>query len=506
MTEKEKINQLEWLNEGKQSEWGQKLSDNIYENMTNTEQWFIEEKKKELDEAKKKLSQLIEEKTEKEKAIPEMSESFVEDLCLSRLSTILTKKELNLVKKWRERRDLHKIYDSTWSLRDDLANKVLNRLKDLTDYEKLAFGNYLSKKWIIFWWYDYSIWYYYTDGLACDLKEVRSVLNMLWLEKYVKYIWDLCYHIDSSIIEDSNKKLFETTLPADIISINEEIKRIDEEIEKILMEIADLLKKTEAVQLYWLPVNQALSTLNWKKSLDWMTLSEYINKNRKVYVYLNDYSYYPWWGCWMEYWVKLFVKRWNKKDMEKIVYRDAYSASRDDWWKSYRTIDKVEVHDDEVIVTVSSSKRTDTYTFRLEKQEWESDEKILSAQEEKEFRDYVEAEKKRLLEENTRHSWKYPVCYDLNLRQIPGAFGTNGVHPYEEKKYDEAEVIDEYVDVTEWTAYIVIKTQIDANADSGKQFQWLKYEVKVSWTTLLEQDTAYQSQLLAWKEINIQAI
>ena len=229
-------------------------------------------------------------------------------------------------------------------------------------------------------------------------------------------------------------------------------------------------------------------------------------KHDIVWAVLVDYSYYPGGWCWMEYWVKLFVKRWDKTDMKRIVYRDSYSAARDDWWKAYTSIEWIEVHWDEVRVKVSSSRRTDTYTFYLEEsKESEKKEEVLSPAEQAKFKEYFESEKDRLLKQETR-DWRYPVCYDFALRQVPGAFGSYGVQPYDERPYDKAEIIDKYVDIEWWTACIVIKTQIDADAADGKQFKWLKYSISLKWgTILLETDQAYQSQLKSGKHVTISA-
>lgn len=229
-------------------------------------------------------------------------------------------------------------------------------------------------------------------------------------------------------------------------------------------------------------------------------------KDDIVWAVLVDYSYYPGWWCWMEYWVKLFVKRWDWTDMERIVYRDSYSAARDDRWKAYTKIEWIEVDWDRVTVKVSSSRKTGTYSFFLkkpdkpvQKEEW------LSQERQDEFKEHLVLEKERLLEEKTRHEWKYPVFYDLTIRQTPNAFTSDKSNPYAERPYDKAEIIDESVDLEKWIAYIVIKTQIDANADSWKQFQWLKFKITPEETTLVESDQAYQSQLADWKEISIRA-
>ena len=214
---------------------------------------------------------------------------------------------------------------------------------------------------------------------------------------------------------------------------------------------------------------------------------------------LIDYSYYPGWGCWMEYWVKIFVKRGEKTDMKRIVYRDSHDAYRDDWSKAFKHIDKVEVMDDRVVVTVSSSSRTSDYTFFISKPKEIIEEKWLSPEEQEKFREHVAQEKERLLEQETREHGMMPSIYDFGSREIPGS-------QVYDKKYDPAVIIDEYLDVMKWECYIVIKTQIDASMDSGKQFAWLKYKITPDSTKLVERDQAYQSELKDWKRIDMQAM
>ena len=225
-----------------------------------------------------------------------------------------------------------------------------------------------------------------------------------------------------------------------------------------------------------------------------------------VWAVLVDYSYYPGGWAWMEYWVKLFVKRWDKTDMQKIVYRDSYYSWRDDWWKAYETIDSIEVQGDKIILKVTSSRRTDTYTFYLKKPDKLIKGKIgLSLEEQAKFKEYFESEKVRLLDKHTRKEWRYPASYDLTLKQIPDYFGSQWVHPYGERLYDKAEIIDEYFDAESGTACIVIKTQIDVDVVGGKQFQWLKYEITPKWARLVDTDQAYQSEMRKGKQIRIQA-
>lgn len=291
----------------------------------------------------------------------------------------------------------------------------------------------------------------------------------------------------------------------------EKLEQIDENIEKIPStdwtkeDLSETLEK---------PTHSVLPSdyISWERSSSskWsrrdVEFEYWKTKDDIVWAVLVDYSYYPGGWCWMEYWVKIFVKRWDDTDMKTIVYRDSYSSARDDWWKAYTRIDSIEITDDCVIVTVSSSRRTDSYTFYLKKSDKPIKEKIwLSLEQQAKFKEYFESEKEKLLDKNTRKQWRYPASYDLTLRQIPDYFSSQWVHPYEERLYDKAEIVDQHIDIEWWTACIVIKTQIDANADSGKQFQWLKYVITPMWSTLVATDQVYQSEMRSWKQIKLHA-
>ena len=327
------------------------------------------------------------------------------------------------------------------------------------------------------------------------------VLDMLWLRKYVSYEWDLCYHIEWRILESAVGRVFDKTLWEDVLYVKDDIKKIDEEIEKLSIEAEDVFRKIEAVSCYWLPVEHSLSVLDRKQSVDWRIVSTKTIGDKKVYVVLSDYSYYPWWGCWMEYWVKLYVKRWSQTDMDRIVYRDAYSSRYDDWSKAYTVIDKVEVLDDKVLVTVSKwpDTRADTYSFQLKKQDWEEDEKLLSTEEQLKFKERVEEEKKRLLKLETREHGRMPSYHDLVYMQMPSP------QDYE-MMYDKAEIVEEHMSLWKGVYVMVIKTQIDSCAGDWKQFAWLKYQITPEETVLLESESLWQSELMRWKQVHMQAI
>jgi hypothetical protein len=213
-----------------------------------------------------------------------------------------------------------------------------------------------------------------------------------------------------------------------------------------------------------------------------------------IWAILVDYSYYPGWWCGMEYWVKIFVKRWKESDSRRIVYRDAYSAAYDDRWKSYNSIDSIKVEWNKVTLTLSSNSRKDDYTFYLTKNEIE--ENVLSPEAQEKFKERIESEKERLLKENTRENGIMPSNYDLVYMKMPWS-------RIYDKKYEKAEIIGEDIDLWKWECYIVIKTQIDANADGWMQFARLKYKITPTSTHLVDRETAYQSELMSGKRIKM---
>ena len=114
-------------------------------------------------------------------------------------------------------------------------------------------------------------------------------------------------------------------------------------------------------QVEWKDIPSSYSSwINWSRSAWCCRDSKFIygeSLRDIIWAILVDYSYYPGWWCGMEYWVKIFVKRWKESDSRRIVYRDAYSAAYDDWWKSYSSIDSIKVEWNKVTLTLSSNSR-----------------------------------------------------------------------------------------------------------------------------------------------------
>ena len=286
----------------------------------------------------------------------------------------------------------------------------------------------------------------------------------------------------------TEKEKLEQVWGLDQKGLLEQYEKMDE-VKKVLwkeVEREDIPSSYES----WIESSQRAWRWMSSKFIYWESLKDII------WAILVDYSYYPGWWCGMEYWVKIFVKRWKKSDCEKIVYRDSYSAAYDDWSKAFKSIDSVEVKWDKVIVNVSSSSRKSSYSFYLQKDE--EDEELLSKEAQARFQERIEKEKERLLKQKTRENGMMPSSYDLAYIQIPNPQMFN-------KKYEKAVIMDEATDLWKWECYIVIKTQIDANADGWIQYAWLKYKITPTSTELVAQESAYQSELKEWRRITIRA-
>lgn len=480
-----------------------KISKEISDNLANPEKEFIKRCDEEIEQIDEEIKKIDTEWEKKLKMIPKMDDSLAESMCLNALTETLSEDEIAIVKKWRTNDDLDEIYDETRSYRDDLAEKVLDWLKNIDEDKKLVFAWYLSKQRIICCSdSDYNFWFYYTDIQSDRCDETIHTLGQLWLRKYVKYVWDSCYNIDSNYVKAAKERLFNNTLSKDSLKAQEELKQLEEESESLESKKVDILKQKEAVKKYWLPVEHALSILEWENSID-RPKDKKMDKENNTYVILSDYSYYSGSG-WIEYWVIINVKRWSNTKELKVVYRDAYSSSRDDWSKDYDTIKDVRVQWDKVFVTVCSEKRTQTYEFDIKDDS--KHEHLLSTEEQSKFKKRLEEETKRLVDQNTKHDLKYPAIHNFVFRKTPWSFGTDWMHPYNtELPYDQAEVVDEYVDSSKWIAYIVIKTQIDSSWDMWRQFAWIKYEITPKSTTEIERENLRELLLVEGRKPKLRA-
>lgn len=477
-----------------------KTSKEIADNLSNPENEFMKKCNDKIKKIDEKIKEIDAEWEKKLKMIPKMDDTFTENMCLNDLSEILSDDEIAMVKEWRDNDDLRKIYEETWSYRDNLAKKVLTWLENIDKDKKLIFARYLSKQRIICCGDSYyNFWFYYTDIRESRCDETKHTIQQLWLGEYVKYVWDSCYNIDSKYVDAAKKKLFEMTLSDDTIKAKEEFKQLKEKSESLENQKDDILKQKEAVEKYWLPVERAVSIFEWENGIDRPKDKKFDIENN-TYVILSDYSYYPWyWG--MEYWVIINIKRWSNTQELKIPYR---SNDWDDWSKDYNKIKNIRVEWDKVFVTVSSKERSQTYKFNIKDNT--RNEHLLNSKEQSEFKKRLEEETKKLIDKNTKHDQKYPAIHNFTLRKTPWSFGTEWLHPYNtELPYDQAEIVDEYVNLSKWIAYIVIKAQIDSSGDMWKQFAWIKYEITPKSTTEIERENLRELLIVEGKKSSLRA-
>jgi hypothetical protein len=219
-----------------------------------------------------------------------------------------------------------------------------------------------------------------------------------------------------------------------------------------------------------------------------------IDLEKGIAVTLEEKSYYPGGGCGMQYSVLVSVYRDGQEQSQKYIYRDAYSASKDDWSLNFQTAEIKEVTPDAVTVKLSSSSKNKTVTFDLEAKV-DAEVAALSSEEQRAYKTHYGKVVEELIIGNTRTQGIAPVYHDLEDR-------TGGVH---NTYYDTAEVVDEYVRADKGEGVVVIKTQIDSKAGGGKQFGWTAYKITMDETEMIARDNAYQLGLKQGKEIHMEA-
>lgn len=214
-----------------------------------------------------------------------------------------------------------------------------------------------------------------------------------------------------------------------------------------------------------------------------------------------------------EYWTKIFVKVGDFETEKEFVYRDAYDWTKDDWSKAYTKIRRLQIQWDTLKVWLWKEDNEPTlYQIKIpkDKQKKQNSGVDLWRSYKNEFKEHIEYEKERLLKQLTRTE-KYPNVFWYGARQIPNL-------PIMDIPFDEAIIADEYIDMTHWEAYIVIKTQIDADSSKWKQYSWIKYKIFVNWdkfktndfngsleTRLIEHFDVREEELVNGLEVKIKA-
>lgn len=315
--------------------------------------------------------------------------------------------------------------------------------------------------------------------------------------------------------EELLKNLKEIT-PEQLTTINEEMKVAREKREKEFnkemrlkhsAKISNFEKETDGKKtknLMRFAIEDSKATENWEKV--WIVL---------LYDYTRDYenSFSD-----PEYWTKIFIKVWDFETSKEFVYRDAYDASKDDWSKAYTKIDRLEIQGDTLKVWLSKEQSDPTlYEIKIPTNQREKQERILDLHHPYNYRfdKYIEKEKEKLLAKETR-DLKYPNVFWYWARSIPNMWVS-------EIPYDKAIIADEHRNYKTGVCYIVIKTQVDADAIKGKKYSRIKYRIEINSreytsyyvesigddmydTTLVEHFDAWEEELANGLKVKINAV
>ena len=234
-------------------------------------------------------------------------------------------------------------------------------------------------------------------------------------------------------------------------------------------------RKPQNLMRFWRDDSKV--TENWERV--WIVL---------LYDYTRDYydSYSD-----PERWKKLFIKVWDYETSKEIVYvYPKGNPSNDPWRKNYDKIHRLEIQWDVLKVWLRKCDALpELYEISIPRT-FEKKEKIyLSNEQKNEFKKRIESEKELLLKMNTKDE-KYPNVFWYWARQIPNL-------PVSEIPFDKAIITDEYIDMECWEAYIVIKTQIDADSVKWKQYSWKKFRFRASNNGF---DTKLIEEINVWEE------
>ena len=303
----------------------------------------VEENERALKELEKKLPSEEEKKEREMKAVEEFS--------IKKFSEFLSNEELEILKKWREYRELKKIVEENkyWYLIElikasgksdkfadlivkdkysDLIMKICEWIKDFSGEEKIVLATYLQNQNIILLGMDGNkyLWFYYTDfpEERAFENEVRSNLRKLWINGFVSYVWDSCYRPDWGELDRIREKVIFEYLSDSDKEDRLEFDKLKKEWEKLGTELESIKERKHAVEKYGLPEKEAISLYQWSENLEWVH-DEVYDKENHALVVLHEYSDYNGSG-WSEYWTVISIKRGKNTTKKSFMYRDRYDA------------------------------------------------------------------------------------------------------------------------------------------------------------------------------------
>ncbi|PJA92581.1 MAG: hypothetical protein CO133_02425, partial [Candidatus Komeilibacteria bacterium CG_4_9_14_3_um_filter_37_5] len=423
----------------------------------------ITKAREELSDKTTQLKQLTQKKEQSD-------EEFVEQLAQNKLAALMT--------------EFQAIGEDQDEVRGQKIDEILLFLATLADDEKLVLGKYLYGKKILS---GCQGTFGYKSPTSCGgCHRGKKNVELAGVQKFINSYGDRVYGVPKEVFEEALARLKSGTDYTQQKALQDEIVGLRDDISakrRITEAIAKLVDKGESAY------EQMEDFVRLLARIERVTFADCDRENH-IGLVINDETYYRA-GC--EYGVTFTIYRDGNSKSEYFKWRDGYSASNDDPGARYEKAEVISVDDQKVSVKLESSRRKINRTFDLPKTK-ESitvNFPVLSDQEQKDFTKRFRSEKQRLLDLHWRKNGTYPDY--INFRKMSGqlSVGPSG----REVPYSRSEVAEELVRADVGRAVLVIKAQIDAAVERGKQHEWVVYLVTSKETRQLTRDCAYEAEL-----------
>lgn len=187
------------------------------------------------------------------------------------------------------------------------------------------------------------------------------------------------------------------------------------------------------------------------------------------------------------------------QETKYFKWRDGYSASNDIPSNNFNKILDISVDENtwEVkVIAQAGNYSPKTINFQIEKSNTENE---MQEEEKTKFAKKFEIAKTEILKlqtRNTKTALRYNMAYRWDL--------VKWQDPYQEVAYEEAKIISQAIDYKRWLWAIVISTQIDANANSGRQMGYYAYIIHPNGSKEeVRTDNIYADAIKNGKSVNI---
>lgn len=361
------------------------------------------------------------------------------------------------------------------------------------------------------YWYSCGgwFWYYKTPTSCWWCISWRENMEKANLDHLAKYIWDRQYQVPKERIQNAQSNFLK--------EFGWNIENPTDELDKIIKMYSSKLKDCEEKIKTKNAINKIKSTN--KDILDddvfesipglvWHIVNQPDSSNIQVDIQNKVAAYIQWTSrdsksAWMEYGNYVAARyNWKRKDVH-IVYRDAYSSSRDDRSLCFSKLEiqKTETKNDKIFVTVKASSDTNSRTYTFDFPLAKEDKPWLSKEDQEKFIQTFETKKKEIMLEQIKK-------YESNTMPVyclPPEMTYNNM-PWWDVPYITPTISSEYIDKQNWIWVIVIYKQIDHCAAHKRQLarEWRLIKQDGNCDRVIYENMR-DAERLSWKQIKMVA-